>query len=111
MKVLNVSCTGRGQYKRTRTDKFGFPICYFMRTKRPHGVGTGDLVRMTVRNGKHPGVWTGRAYPRNDGSVTLILPGFSIKGRARNCTTLSLNDGYGYSITDDEITKPTSFRK
>ena len=103
MKVLNVSCT--------RTDKFGFPICYFMRTKRPHGVGTGDLVRMTVRNGKHPGVWTGRAYPRNDGSVTLILPGFSIKGRARNCTTLSLNDGYGYSITDDEITKPTSFRK
>ncbi len=111
MKVLNVSCTGRGQYKRTRTDKFGFPICHFMRTKRPHGVGLGDLVRMTVQKGKHPGIWTGRAFPSNDGSVVLILPEFRIKGRARNCSILSLSDGYGYRLTDSETTKPTSFGK
>ena len=111
MKVLNVSCTGRGQYKRTRTDKFGFPICHFMRTKRPHGVGLGDLVRMTVQKGKHPGIWTGRAFPSNDGSVVLILPEFRIKGRARNCSILSLSDGYGYCLTDSETTKPTSFGK
>ena len=111
MKVLNVSCAGRGQYKRTRTDKFGFPICYFMRTKRPHGVGLGDLVRMTVQKGKHPGIWTGRAFPSNDGSVVLILPEFRIKGRARNCSILSLSDGYGYRLTDSETTKPTSFGK
>ena len=111
MKVLNVSCTGRGQYKRTRTDKFGFPICHFMRTKRPHGVGLGDLVRMTVQKGKHPGIWTGRAFPSNDGSVVLILPEFRIKGRARNCSILSLSDGYGYCLTDSETAKPTSFGK
>ena len=111
MKVLNVSCTGRGQYKRTRTDKFGFPICHFMRTKRPHGVGLGDLVRMTVQKGKHPGIWTGRAFPSNDGRVVLILPEFRIWGRARNCSILSLSDGYGYCLTDSETTKPTSFGK
>ena len=111
MKVLNVSCTGRGQYKRTRTDKFGFPICHFMRTKRPHGVGLGDLVRMTVQKGKHPGIWTGRAFPSNDGRVVLILPEFRIWGRARNCSILSLSDGYGYRLTDSETTKPTSFGK
>ena len=97
MKVLNVSCTGRGQYKRTRTDKFGFPICHFMRT--------------TVQKGKHPGIWTGRAFPSNDGSVVLILPEFRIKGRARNCSILSLSDGYGYCLTDSETAKPTSFGK
>ena len=111
MKVLNVSCTGRGQYKRTRTDKFGFPICHFMRTKRPHGVGLGDLVRMTVQKGKHPGIWTGRAFPSNDGRVVLILPEFRIWGRARNCSILSLSDGYGYCLTDSETAKPTSFGK
>ena len=111
MKVLNVSCTGRGQYKRTRTDKFGFPICHFMRTKRPHGVGLGDLVRMTVQKGKHPGIWTGRAFPSNDGSVVLILPEFRIKGRARNCSIPSISDGYGYCLTDSETAKPTSFGK
>ena len=94
MKVLNVSCTGR-----------------FMRTKRPHGVGLGDLVRMTVQKGKHPGIWTGRAFPSNDGSVVLILPEFRIKGRARNCSILSLSDGYGYCLTDSETAKPTSFGK
>ena len=111
MKVLNVSCTGRGQYKRTRTDKFGFPICYFMRTKRPHGVGTGDLVRMTVRNGKHPGTWQGRATAFRDGSIVFQLTKFRIKGRAKNCSILSLSDGYGYSVTDSKITKPTGFGK
>ena len=98
MKVLNVSCTGRGQYN-------------FMRTKRPHGVGLGDLVRMTVQKGKHPGIWTGRAFPSNDGRVVLILPEFRIWGRARNCSILSLSDGYGYRLTDSETTKPTSFGK
>ena len=111
MKVLNVTCTGRGQYKRTRTDKFGFPICYFMRTKRPHGIGSGDVVRMAVRNGKHPGIWQGRATAFSDGSVVLQLPMLRVKGRARNCTILSLNDGYGYSLIYRIITKPTSSEK
>ena len=111
MKVLNVFCTGRGQYKRTRTDKYGFPKCYFMRRKRPHGIATGDEVRMTVRGGKHPGVWKGRAYASNDGSVVLIRPDFRINGRAKNCSILSRGDGYGYSIFDSYSLNPTKFEK
>ena len=111
MQVLSVYCAGRGQYKRTRTDKYGFPVAYFMRTKRPHGVGTGDFVRMSVSAGKHPGVWKGRALPGNNGSVVLLFPGFRINGRAKNCSILSRNDGYGYSLTDSSISKPTSFEK
>ena len=104
-------CAGRGQYKRTRTDKYGFPVAYFMRAKRPHGVGTGDIVQMSVRGGKHPGIWTGRALPGNDGSVVLLFPSFRIKGRAKNCSILSRNDGYGYLLNDSYFTKPTSFEK
>ena len=111
MQVLEICCTGRGQYKRTRTDRYGFPAAYFMRTKRPHGVGTGDIVRMSVRSGKHPGVWTGRAVADNDGNVVLVQPGFRVKGRAKNCTILARNDGYGYSLTNSVSLKPTSFGK
>ena len=111
LKVLHASCTGRGQYKRTRTDKYGFPICYFMRKKRPHGVASGDLVRMIVRNGKHPGIWQGRSTAFSDGCVVIQLPMFRIKGRARNCSILSLNDGYRYSQSDSSNTKSTSFEK
>lgn len=100
MKVLDVYCAGRGQYKRTRTDKYGFPVAYFMRTKRPHGVGTGDEVRITVRNGKHPGIWQGRAIAFKDGSVVLQLLDFRVKGRAGNCSILSRNDGYSYVVID-----------
>ena len=100
MQVLEIHCAGRGQYKRTRTDRYGFPIAYFMRTKRPHGVGTGDIVRMSVRGGKHPGLWTGRAAAKNSGAVVLQMPEFQIGGRAKNCTILARNDGYGYSLTN-----------
>ena len=100
MQVLEIHCAGRGQYKRTRTDRYGFPIAYFMRTKRPHGVGTGDIVRMSVRGGKHPGLWTGRATAKNSGTVVLQMPEFQIGGRAKNCTILARNDGYGYSLTN-----------
>lgn len=100
MQVLEVYCAGRGQYKRTRTDRYGFPVAYFMRTKRPYGVGTGDIVRMSVRSGKHPGVWTGRAFATNDGSVVMLQPDFRVRGRAKNCTILARNDGYGYSLTN-----------
>ena len=111
MKILNVFCTGRGQYKRTRTNKFGFPICYYMRERRPYGVGSGDIVRMVVRNGKHPGIWQGRATVFSDGSVVIRLPMFRIKGRAKNCLVLSLNDGYDYSLTSSKVSKPISFEK
>ena len=100
MQVLEVYCAGRGQYKRTRTDRYGFPVAYFMRTKRPHGVGTGDIVRMSVRGGKHPGLWSGRATAKNSGAVVLQMPEFQIEGRAKNCTILARNDGYGYSLTN-----------
>ena len=100
MQILEVYCAGRGQYKRTRTDRYGFPVAYFMRTKRPHGVGTGDIVRMSVRGGKHPGLWTGRAAAKNSGAVVLQMPEFQIGGRAKNCTILARNDGYGYSLTN-----------
>ena len=98
MRVLSVTCTGRGQYKRTRTDRYGFPVCYFMRQKRPHGVGTGDYVQIKVSKGKHPGIWNGNAYPSADGSVVLLMPGFRVKGQAKNCRVLARSDGYGYAF-------------
>ena len=111
MKVLSVTCTGRGQYKRTRTDKYGFPVAYFMRQKRPHGVGTGDYVRLQVPRGKYKGIWKGRAAVRKNGSLDLQSKNFKAKGQAKNCSILSLNDGYRYLQTDSSNAKPTRFEK
>ena len=41
--TLNIKCTGRGSYQRTRLDKYGFPRGYLMRTKSVKGFRTGDL--------------------------------------------------------------------
>lgn len=41
MGVLEVRCTGRGSYQRTRFNRYGFPRGFLMRQKRVHGFATG----------------------------------------------------------------------
>ena len=97
LRTLQIYCIGRGRYQRTRTNKYGFPICYFSRQKVHHGFKTGDYVRLTVKKGKHPGVWFGRAT-FSDGCIVVENKTVRIKGSFKNAVQLSKSDGYKYQF-------------
>lgn len=93
--ALQAYCIARGSHKRTRTDKYGFPICYFSRRKRPNDFGTGDFVRVKVTRGKNASIWTGRAT-LTDGKLSVETKTGRVKGTFKNGKVLSKNDGYKY---------------
>ncbi len=46
--TLQIRCTGRGSYQRTRLTQYGFARGYLMRTKSVKGFRTGDRLRLNV---------------------------------------------------------------
>ena len=98
MGILQVRCTGRGSYQRTRVDKYGFPCGYLTRQKRIHGFATGDMVKAVVPSGKKTGTYRGRVAVRKSGYFDIQTPEGVIQGIGwRHCRLLSFNDGYGYA--------------
>ncbi len=98
MGILQVRCTGRGSYQRTRLDKYGFPRGYLTRQKRVHGFATGDMVKAVVPSGKKAGTCRGRVAVRKSGYFNIQTPEGVIQGIGwRHCRLLSYNDGYGYA--------------
>ncbi len=98
MGILQVRCTGRGSYQRTRVDKYGFPRGYLTRQKRIHGFATGDMVEAVVPSGKKAGTYRGRVAVRARGCFVIQTPEGKVDGIGwRHCRLLSFNDGYGYA--------------
>ncbi|MBC8722857.1 RNA-guided endonuclease IscB [Paraburkholderia sp. 31.1] len=96
--TLQVKCTGRGSYQRTRRNKYGFPVGYLMRAKRVQGFGTGDVVRADVPTGKKAGTYHGRVAVRAKGNFNIQTHDRVVQGVAhRYCRLLQRADGYGYS--------------
>jgi 5-methylcytosine-specific restriction endonuclease McrA len=97
--TLEIKCTGRGSYQRTRLDKFGFPRGYLMRSKSVFGFQTGDIVRAVVTKGKKVGKYVGRVAIRASGSFNITTLTETIQGISyKYCQIISRNDGYGYSL-------------
>lgn len=97
--VLNIACTGRGSYQRTRVNKYGFPRGYLMRTKRIKGYATGDLVRAVVPSGKKAGAYTGRVSVRARGYFNIKTSvGIATDIASHYCRLLQRSDGYGYEV-------------
>ena len=95
--TLEIKCTGRGSYQRTRLDKYGFPRGYLMRQKAVHGFQTGDQVTATVTKGKKIGTYTGRVAVRVSGSFNITTTQGTVQGISyRHCRLIARNDGYGY---------------
>lgn len=97
--TLQIKCTGRGSYKRTRLDKYGFPRGYLMRSKSAFGFQTGDLVKATVPKGKNTGAHMGRVAIRATGSFDIQ----TVQGKVgsvshRYCKVIQRGDGYGYAM-------------
>ena len=95
--VLQIRCTGRGSYQRTRLDKFGFPRGYLMRSKAVAGFATGDLVKAVVPAGAKQGCHRGRVAVRATGSFNIQTREGVVQGiHHRHCTILQRGNGYGY---------------
>ena len=95
--TLNIQCTGRGSYQRTRLNKYGFPRGYLMRTKGVKGFQTGDMVKAVVTKGKKIGTYTGRVAVRASGSFNIQARTGLVQGiRYAYCTVVQRADGYGY---------------
>ena len=95
--TLQLKCTGRGSYQRTRLDKFGFPRGYLMRQKSVHGFATGDMVKATVPTGKKAGTYVGRVAIRATGSFNIQTGNGLVQGVShKHCTLMQRGDGYGY---------------
>ena len=106
--TLQIKCTGRGSYQRTRLDKFGFARGYLMRTKSVKGFRTGDLVRASVTRGKKIGEYIGRVAVRATGSFNIQNIDTVVQGISHKyCRIVQRGDGYGYawSITPSNLGK------
>jgi 5-methylcytosine-specific restriction endonuclease McrA len=101
-RVLVVTATGRGTYRRTATDRYGFPRLRMPRTKQIHGYQTGDLVCATVPKGKHAGTHTGRVAVRTSGSHTVQTPTGSVKTSHKHLRLLQRADGYAYTVNKEQ---------
>jgi len=97
--TLQVKCSGRGAYQRTRLNAYGFPRGFLMRQKQVHGFQTGDMVRATVTTGKKTGTHIGRVAVRATGSFNIQARSGLVQGIShRHCKVLQRGDGYGYSL-------------
>ena len=108
--ALVIACTGRGAYKRTRPDKYGFPKGSFMKEKRKYGFATGDLVVANVISGKKVGKYVGRVLIRNNGYFD-IAPGIVQGIHYKHFRLLQRADGYSYKQRQvDEEKSPLGHR-
>ena len=95
--TLQIKCTGRGCYQRTRINKYGFARGYLMRKKSVKGFQTGDLVKAVVKKGKNAGTHAGRVAVRASGSFNIQTSKGLVQGISHaHCTVMQRADGYGY---------------
>lgn len=95
--TLEINCTGRGGYQRTRLDQYGFPRGYLMRQKAVQGFQIGDQVTAKVTKGKKIGTYKGRVAVRASGSFNITTEQGTVQGIShKHCRLISRNDGYGY---------------
>ena len=94
--TLTIKAMGRGRYKRTLTDKYGFPRSFFMEEKSIHGFQTGDLVKAVVPKGKNQGTHIGRVAVRKTGSFDIKTLSEKLGVSWKHCSLLQRADGYSY---------------
>jgi len=107
---LSIKTIGRGQYKRTTTDKYGFPRGTRTRNKFIEGFKSGDMVRATVIDGKNAGVHIGYVTVRENRSFSVERDGKRIVGgasvRRHKFELLQRADGFRYSLAPPSVEEP-----
>jgi 5-methylcytosine-specific restriction endonuclease McrA len=107
MPVLAIKATGRGSYRPTRLDKFGFPRGYLLRQKSVKGFKTGDMVRARVTSGKKSGAYIARVAILASGSFNLQTSETTIQGVGHKyCRLIQRADGYHYFLRGKRTANP-----
>jgi 5-methylcytosine-specific restriction endonuclease McrA len=102
--TLYSQCAVRGQYARTRLDRFGFPRVYCVRQKQVKGFATEDTVRAEVTRGKKIGSYFGKVAIRASGSFNITNETSVIQGVSHQyCKLVQRADGYGYLFNQDSL--------
>lgn len=102
--VLFIKNLGRGSYKRTTLDKYGFPRAYLPRQKYFFGFQSGDMVKAVIPKGKHKGTWYGSIACRSTGSFNINLKEGRIQGISyKYCQITQKSDGYKYNSERREM--------
>jgi 5-methylcytosine-specific restriction endonuclease McrA len=96
--ILWIKATGRGSYRRTRLDRFGFPRGYLTRRKAVRGFQTGDFVKAAIPKGTFQGTHQGRLAVRACGSFVIQTSEEKVEEGWKHCKRLMRNDGYTYAI-------------
>jgi 5-methylcytosine-specific restriction endonuclease McrA len=98
MKPLTLTRTGRGKHQVVRTDAYGFPCAKAGRIKRVKGVGTGDIINITLSDGKYAGIYrTVRVYSiRATGRISFKTGKGIAYAKAELATVVQRNDGFSY---------------
>jgi 5-methylcytosine-specific restriction endonuclease McrA len=92
-----IVATGRGSYKRTRCDRFGFPRGFLLRQKKVNGFQTGDQVIAEIPSGKKKGCYIGRVAIRASGNFNIQTALGVVQGiNAKHCRLIQRADGYHY---------------
>ncbi len=92
-----ILATGRGSYKRTRRDRFGFPRGFLLGQKKVNGFQTGDQVTAEVPSGKKKGCYAGRVAIRASGNFNIQTDSDVVQGiNSRHCRLIQRADGYHY---------------
>ncbi len=92
-----ILATGRGSYKRTRCDRFGFPRGFLLGQKKVNGFQTGDQITAEVPSGKKKGCYLGRVAIRASGNFNIQTDSGVVQGiNSRHCRLIQRADGYHY---------------
>jgi len=95
--VQEIKATGRGSYKRTNLDQYGFLRSRLPREKMVHGFRTGDLVKAVIFSGEKAGTHLGRVAVRTRGSFSIKSNRVLVQGISwKKCSIIQRADGYGY---------------
>ncbi|MFG2030534.1 hypothetical protein [Streptomyces sp. NPDC048825] len=93
-----MTSTGRGTYRRTAPDRYGFPPLTLRRTKQHFGYATGDLVRANAPTGKKQGSRKGRVASALPATSTSRLSTASSRAFTTGTSDLLQRaDGYAYT--------------
>jgi hypothetical protein len=97
--TLQIKCSGRGSYQRTRLNAKGGIRGYLTRTKCHFGFQTGDIVKADVPKGKKAGQYFGRVAVRKTGNFNINVLDKVVQGIShKHCVCVQRNDGYGYQL-------------
>ncbi len=95
--IQEILATGRGCYKRTRCDLFGFPRGFLLGQKKINGFQTGDQVAAVVPSGKKKGCYVGRVAIRASGNFNIQTDLGVVQGvNFKYCRLIQRADGYHY---------------